>query len=170
MARKVFFSFHYEHDVWRVGQVRNSWLLQKGETNTFMDAADWEAVKKRGDVAVKAWIDRQLHGTGVTIVLIGTYTAKRDYVMYEIEQSYKRGNGLLGIHINRIKNNKKRISQKGKNPLDYVEVEKKESFLFFTNTYRYKLSELFKTYDWVLDDGRKNIGAWIEDAAQRAGR
>jgi len=54
MARKVFFSFHYKHDVWRVGQVRNSWLLQKGEANTFMDAADWEAVKKRGEAAVKA--------------------------------------------------------------------------------------------------------------------
>jgi len=65
MARKVFFSFHYKYDIWRVGQVRNSWLLQKGETNTFMDAADWEAVKKRGEPAVRAWIDRQLHGTGV---------------------------------------------------------------------------------------------------------
>ena len=170
MARKVFFSFHYEHDIWRVSQVRNSWLLQKGETNTYMDAADWEAVKKRGDAAVKSWIDRQLHGTGVTAVLIGTYTADRDYVMYEVEQSYKRGNGLLGIYINRIRSNKRRISRKGKNPLDHVEVEKEKDFLFFTRTYRYKLSELFKTYDWVLDDGRKNIGAWIEDAAQRAGR
>ena len=24
MARKVFFSFHYERDAWRVAQVRNS--------------------------------------------------------------------------------------------------------------------------------------------------
>lgn len=170
MPRRVFFSFHYKHDAWRVSQVRNSWLLQKGETNTFMDAADWETVKKRGDGAVKTWIDRQLVGTGVTVVLIGTHTANREFVMYEIEQSYRRGNGLLGIYINRIKNNQKKISRKGKNPLNYVTVERKEGFLFFTNTYRYKLSELFKTYDWVLDEGRNNIGDWIEDAARRAGR
>ncbi len=170
MARRVFFSFHYKHDAWRVSQVRNSWLTQKGETNTFMDAAAWEAVKKRGDAAVKAWIDRQLQGTGVTVVLIGTYTASREFVMYEIEQSYKRRNGLLGIYINRIRNSQKRISRRGKNPLDYVTVEKEKDFWLFTRTYRYKLSELFKTYDWVQDDGRNNIGAWIEDAASRAGR
>lgn len=135
-----------------------------------MDAAAWEAVKKRGDAAVKAWIDRQLQGTGVTVVLIGTYTASREFVTYEIEQSYKRKNGLLGIYINRIRNSQKRISRKGKNPLDYVTVEKEEDYWLFTKTCRYKLSELFKTYDWVQDDGRNNIGAWIEDAARRAGR
>ncbi|MGF9996732.1 TIR domain-containing protein [Bacillus safensis] len=28
MARKVFFSFHYERDAWRAGQVRNSNITQ----------------------------------------------------------------------------------------------------------------------------------------------
>ena len=27
MARKVFFSFHYERDAWRVAQVRNSNII-----------------------------------------------------------------------------------------------------------------------------------------------
>jgi len=32
------------------------------------------------------------------------------------------------------------------------------------------LSELYRTYDWVKDEGRQNIGEWIEEAARRAGR
>jgi hypothetical protein len=52
---------------------------------------------------VKRLIDRGLEGTTVTCVLIGEHTAKRKFVTYEIQQSIKRGNGLLGIHINNIK-------------------------------------------------------------------
>ena len=32
------------------------------------------------------------------------------------------------------------------------------------------LSEIYPTYDWVNDDGRANMGKWIEAAAKRAGR
>ncbi|HEY1171342.1 MAG TPA: TIR domain-containing protein [Verrucomicrobiae bacterium] len=99
MARRVFFSFHYQNDIWRVSQVRNSWLLHDGETNTFMDSASWESVKKQGVSAIKSWIDRQLKGTGVTVVLVGSQTAERRYVRYEIEESYKKGNGLLVVFI-----------------------------------------------------------------------
>ena len=28
----------------------------------------------------------------------------------------------------------------------------------------------YKTYDWVNDDGRSNLGTWIEAAAKAAGR
>src|SRR5689334_5808476 len=114
-TRRVFFSFHHQNDSWRVGQVRNSWLTQKGESNTFMDAAAWEEVRRKGEAAVKAWIDRELDGTGVTVVLIGEYTASRPFVRYEIEQSFKRGNGLLGVFIHRIKNSERRTSRKGRN-------------------------------------------------------
>lgn len=170
MPRRVFFSFHYEHDVWRVGQVRHSWIGQKGETSAFVDAASWEAVKRRGETAVKSWIDRQLEGTGVTVVLIGTYTSTRAYVNYEIKQSYRQRKGIVGIYIHGIKNNKKRTARKGKNPLDDVVVEKQESVLFFKWKQQYRLSDIFKTYDWAEDNGRENMPAWIEEAAEIAGR
>jgi hypothetical protein len=32
------------------------------------------------------------------------------------------------------------------------------------------LSDIYRTYDWVNEDGRNNIGAWIEAAAKKAGR
>jgi len=122
MARRGFFSFHYQ-DAWRVNQVRNSWVAQKGETNRFLDSADWEKVQRKGEAAIKDWIDSQLNGTGVKVVLIGKETAQRKYVRYEIEESHRRGNGLLGIYINRIKDSKGCISAKGPNPLTRVKVK-----------------------------------------------
>ena len=72
MARKVFFSFHYERDVWRAGQIRNSWVTKPNrETAGFWDSASWEEVKKKGEDAIHRWIDNQLNGTSVTVVLIG---------------------------------------------------------------------------------------------------
>ena len=171
MARRVFFSFHHQLDSWRVGQVRNAWLLQKGEANTFMDAAAWEAVRRKGDAAIKAWIDRELNGTSVTVVLIGQETVSRPYVKYEIEESFRRKNGLLGIHIHGIKNSDRRTCRRGRNPLvDFTGMADHPfwGFLGFRSERRY--SEIFQTFDWVCDDGRRNMGDWIEEAARRAGR
>ena len=76
MARHVFFSFHYERDIWRASQVRNSWVTQPNrESSGFWDAASWEEVKKKGDLEVKKWIRDQMKGTSVTVVLIGTETS-----------------------------------------------------------------------------------------------
>lgn len=104
MARRVFFSFHYEKDIWRASQVRNSWVTKPDrEAAGFWDAASWEEIKKKGDEAVKRWIRDQLNGTSVTVVLIGTETSERRYVQYEIEQSWERNNGLIGVYIHNIK-------------------------------------------------------------------
>ena len=62
MARKVFFSFKYE-DVSRAMVVRKSWVMQGRDAAGFIDAADFEKVKRQGDTAIKNWIDNQLKGT-----------------------------------------------------------------------------------------------------------
>lgn len=59
MARKFFFSFHYENDVWRGNIVRNSWLT-KGNSAGFIDSATFEEVRKGGDAEIKKWIREQL--------------------------------------------------------------------------------------------------------------
>jgi hypothetical protein len=171
MARRVFFSFHHQKDSWRVGQVRNSWLGQKGTTNTFMDAAAWEAVQRKGEAAVKAWIDREMLGTGVTVVLIGQLTASRPYVRYEILQSIKKGKGLLGIHVHAIRDRNRRTSRKGHNPLQDFTVTRDDPWFGFLGVKsEQKLSEIFQTFDWEKDDGRANMPDWIEEAARRANR
>lgn len=103
MARKVFFSFHYGRDVWRVNVVRNSGVVEGVSAAGFHDASVWEETKKKGDEAIKKLIDSGLDGTSVTVVLIGAETANRTYVSYEIEKSVARGNGILGIRINNVK-------------------------------------------------------------------
>jgi|ERR1700722_2081756 len=103
MARKVFFSFHYGRDVWRVNVVRNSGVVEGVSAAGFHDASVWEETKKKGDEAIKKLIDCGLDGTSVTVVLIGAETANRSYVSYEIEKSVARGNGILGIRINNVK-------------------------------------------------------------------
>lgn len=161
MARRVFFSFHYERDVWRAGQVRNSWVTKTDrETAGFIDAASWEAVKKRGDDAIKRWIAEQLNGTSVTVVLIGAETASRDWVIYEIKESFKKENGLLGIFIHDIKDQNQRTDIKGKNPFDILYIERDGKKVF--------LSQLYPTYDWVIDRGYENLGKWVEAVASKS--
>jgi MTH538 TIR-like domain (DUF1863) len=103
MARRVFFSFHHARDVWRAGQVRNSWVTQDREAAGFWDAPEWEEVKKKDTATIHRWIDRQMAGTSVTVVLIGAQTATRPHVKYEIEQSVAQKKGLLGIRIHKLK-------------------------------------------------------------------
>ena len=37
------------------------------------------------------------------VVLIGSETASRKWVQYEIEQGWKRGKGVVGIYIHNLK-------------------------------------------------------------------
>jgi hypothetical protein len=162
MARRVFFSFHYERDAWRAAQVRNSGLLADQESVGFLDAAEWEQVKRRGEGAVERWIDRQLDGTSVTVVLIGAQTSERPYVGYEIKASHVRGNGMLGIYINSVRDQANNVDIKGENPFDKWQLQQQGRPIL--------LSAIYPTYDWVADQGRVNMSDWIETAAGRAGK
>lgn len=160
MARKAFFSFHYERDVWRAGQVRNSWVTKDDrEAAGFWDSAAWEEVKKKGTEAVEKWIDDQLKGTSVTVVLIGAETSTRDYVGYEIKQSHAKKNGMLGIYIHNLKDSSQKTDTKGANPFDKWTFKDADGNVV-----------TYPTYDWVSDDGYNKMGEWIEAAAKKAGR
>lgn len=113
MARKVFFSFHYQRDLWRVNVVRNSGAIEGVSAAGFHDESLWEETKKKGEEAVKKLINKGMDGTSVTVVLIGAQTASREYVSYEIERSVARGNGLLGVRINHIKDASGRVNPAG---------------------------------------------------------
>ena len=91
MARRVFFSFHYERDVWRANVVRKSWVTKPDrKTAGFIDAAEFEKIQRQGDLAVKRWINSQLKETSVMGVLIGTETYTRRWVRYEIIKSFDK--------------------------------------------------------------------------------
>jgi len=158
MARRVFFSFHYERDNWRASQVRNSWVTKPDrQIAGFWDKAEWEQVKQRGDPAIKAWIDNQLKGTSVTIALIGSETCDRKWVRYEIEQSIARGNGIIGVRIHNLKDKDGNTDDEG--DLDFGLVDGVHTF-----------EELFDVYDWKEDDGYNNFADWVEQCAIISGR
>lgn len=102
MPRHVFFSFHYEKDIFRVNQIRNLPEIVDEAAAGFKDKSLWEESKTKGDAVIKALIDRALVGTSVSIVCIGSETAGRKYVDYEIERSILRGNGMLGVRIHHL--------------------------------------------------------------------
>jgi MTH538 TIR-like domain (DUF1863) len=102
MARHVFFSFHYDRDIWRVNQVRNASMFVGADVAGYFDRSLWENAQKQGDAGIRRMIDNALWGTSVTAVLIGRETATRTYVDYEIEQSIARGNGIFGIRIHHL--------------------------------------------------------------------
>jgi hypothetical protein len=155
MARKVFFSFHFKRDAWRAGQVRNSNLLAKEDEYGVIDAAEWEKIEKEGDGAIERWINGQLQNTSVTAVLIGAQTAERDWIGYEIKKSWERGNAIIGIRIHNVKNHDQETDVAGPNPFDLIK--------FTDGT---TLSSVCKTYDWVTDNGRENLGKWVEESFQ----
>jgi hypothetical protein len=145
MARRAFFSFKYE-DCSRAMVVRNSWVTQGKEAAGFIDAADFEDLEQEGDEAIQSWIDGQLKGTSVTVVLVGADTCASKWVKYEIAKSKELGHGLIGIDISKIKDLSGDTSDRcGKIPAGY-------SF-----------------YLWFKEDGYNNMGDWIEEAATEAG-
>jgi len=157
MARSVFFSFHYQNDIWRANRVRNSNVVEGVAAAGFKDASLWEETKKKGDAAIKKLIDDALVGTTVTAILIGSKTAGRKYIDYEIKQSYARRNGLLGIYIHNLKNERGLTDVQGRNPFMDYHVTSPDG------SKRY-LSDIFKTYDWIYNDGYNNFGNWVESA------
>lgn len=159
MARRVFFSYHFDRDFWRANQVRQSWVAKPNrEAAGFFDAADQEEVKRSSDEAIKRWIDSQLEHTSVTAVLIGRETASRKYVRYEIERSFERGNALLGIRIHGLRNREGRTTSPGDNPLS--------DYLVKTEAGKVRLSDIYPTYDWSYDHGRQNLSNWIQEARE----
>lgn len=159
MARRTFFSFHYNNDNWRAGIVRNSWVTKERAAAGFFDSADWEEVKEKKDADIEKWIDGQLTGTSVTVVLIGEKTYGRKWVNYEITASWKkRGNGLIGIYVHQIKDQNQKTTSKGKNPFEQWTFKRGDRVIHIP------------VYDWVNDDGYNNMGDWIEEAAKSAGK
>lgn len=116
MARRVFFSFHYQRDIWRINQIRSIPNVIGCAAAGFQDASLWEAARNKSDAAIMRMIDGALSNTTVTVVFIGQQTANRTFINYEIEQSIRRGNGLVGIQIHHLENQKKETDAPGATP------------------------------------------------------
>jgi hypothetical protein len=117
MARKCFYSFHYQPDNARASQVRNIGTI---EGNRPAPDNDWEKVTKGGDDAIKKWIADQMNGRTCCIVLVGSATANRKWINHEIVKAWDKGMGVVGIYIHGLKNLAGETSAQGYNPFDYI--------------------------------------------------
>jgi hypothetical protein len=116
MSRRVFFSFHYQRDIWRVNQIRSIPNIIGSAAAGFQDASLWEEAKKKSPADVEKLIDKGLEGTSVTVVFIGAKTAGRRFIDYEINKSLERGNGIVGIQIHHLKDKNGQIDSWGETP------------------------------------------------------
>ena len=196
MARRVFFSFHFQRDIFRVNVVRNSDVTKKNvEQSGYWDHSLWEETKKKGDLALQKLIEAGLVNTSVTAVLAGTETANRKWVRYELVKSFERGNGLLTIYINRIAKLDQTTDPQGPDPLSqlYFQISNdgrtatvvqyvSGNWQAYMNINASALPDRAKqaksgflslgalSYDWVANNGYSNFGTWVEAAAKAAGR
>jgi hypothetical protein len=97
--RRVFFCFHFEHDFWRVHELRRELGAAVAQQAGFFDPAEYEALLRRDKAAIARAIRERVAGSSVTLVLIGSETASRPVVALEIEESLANRNGFLGLHI-----------------------------------------------------------------------
>ena len=115
--RQVFYSFHYKPDSWRASKVRNIGVIEGN--NPVSDNA-WETIARGGDNAIKQWINDQMKYRSCTIVLVGSNTANRRWINYEIVKSWDDGKGVVGIYIHGLTDSEGHTSQKGDNPFSYI--------------------------------------------------
>jgi hypothetical protein len=146
MARKVFYSFHFNDDNWRAGQVRNIGAVEGDKP---VNGNKWEEVKEKSDDIIKAWIDKNLADKSCLVVLIGENTSSRKWVKYEINKAWELKKGVCGIYINKLSDSNGNQSKKGSNPLaSYIPI----------------FESGFTTSSYVYDDIKNNIESLVEKA------
>ena len=145
--RQVFYSFHYKPDCRRAARVRNIGVV---EGNKPAPDNDWEEITEGGDQEIENWIDEQLKYRSCTVVLVGSNTANRKWINYEIVESWNSGMGVVGIHINGLKDLDGTLSSKGDNPFDYIPFGDSDK----------KLSEIVKCHTPTGSDSRERYN-WI---------
>lgn len=124
MAKRVFFSFHYQDVIdFRANVVRNHWMTKPDrEAAGYFDASVWETAKKQGEIALKRLINGALDNTSNSCILVGSETYMRPWVRYEIMKSFRRGNHLFAVHVNSVKGKNGSAKPLGPNPFEYLGV------------------------------------------------
>jgi hypothetical protein len=162
MAIKVFFTFHYEQELWRARIIRQAWIDQGGQALGFWDEAAWQ--RARSSERHLALIDQAVHDAEVTAVLITRGTSDQGYIQYAVCKSHQTGKGLLAIYMHNIPDAQGTKALIGDTHFGEIERDANGNRVFFWQRY--------PTYRWVIEDGPQNLRPWIDhaDAALRRTR
>jgi hypothetical protein len=123
VARRVFFSFDFDGDAGRADRIRGSGALAEANMEGFFRPAEFDEAMKQGSEATQRLMQKHLQNTSVTVVLIGAESAKLTWVRYAINQSIEQKNGLLGIYIGHLRDERGRTPMQGLKPMVPAGVE-----------------------------------------------
>lgn len=139
-SRRIFLSYDYRRDAHRAAAVRAAWIAQGGVVHLETAKAN-----RKSDIA--QWIDRGIADASVTVVLVGSHTRHSKWVEYEIRQSELKGKGLLSVDVSGIRDQfGDRSTCEGELPVGYP------------------------FYNWITDDGERNLARWVDQAVRSCGR
>lgn len=97
-TRNAFISFHTD-DEWAVNLLRSQ-AKDKRFDVSFRDYS----IKEPFDTAWKSQAKDVIDQTSVTIVMIGSDTASREAVNWEIREAHKQGKKVIGVRIHKDEN------------------------------------------------------------------
>jgi len=158
MPRHVFFSFCYDDDCFRTNQVRHMGAI---EGQRVCHANEWETIWRNGDAAIQHWIDGQMQGKSCVVVLIGTNTASRPWVNYEIRKGWNDGKGVLGINIHGLKCARSgTTSAMGASPFIGIGLNNGRRLSDYVPVYNPSGWDSQQVYNSIAN----NLGSWIDYA------
>ena len=164
--RQIFYSFHFANDFWRTQQIRNIGSI---DGNNPVSANQWEEIKRKGEDSIKKWIEDNLKYKSCLVVLVGSETAFRKWVIYEIERAWNLNKGVVGIYIHNLKDQNGKTSYQGCNPFDYLTMERDGKKLSdIVNLY---IPSAFYPADYSLSTSQavyRNISDNIENCIEEA--
>lgn len=138
----AYFSYHFANDAARASAARRVMAIEADDP---ISPTAWEDLGYGGDTAVTRWVIERMRSKECLIVLIGSQTASRKWVKYEIKQAWESGRGVMGINIHSLLDARGKESKPGKNPFD--------DFVYDG----IRLSELVRVYEPLGDTAQENL-------------
>lgn len=209
---RVFFSLHYEADVFRVNQIRamrapkarqtswhrhdyqigrfgfaslrkvrsgpggpEAWELQRWQLGRLgpgkqewraidtglVEGNEWQSIAEGDDAAIERWINRQMKRASCVIVLIGSETAHRRWVSYEIKKAWADRKGVLGIYVHNLVGTRHKQAPMGEDPFEGIVINGRHVSEVI-KVYNPPFTESTKVYNYI----RENLDSWIEHAIE----
>lgn len=147
----VFFAFDRALDSARAEMLRERWDGPDRTSSGFCDDSTWASVQMRGVEGVVDWVQSEMVGSDVVVVLIGAETTFCGHVKTAIERGVEAGLGVVGIRVHQIPGADGMRGMPGPDPLFALHAE-------------------VTTHDWMPGFSDRFLTDWVYMAAQRAGR
>lgn len=158
MAKSVFYSFHYDRDAFRVQQIIQ---MGKIEGQTILNAQAWEEVKRKGNAAIEKWIAEQMAYKKAVVVLVGSQTASRPWVRYEITKAWNDKRPLVGVRIHGLSDGT--TDTAGANPFEKVKLSDGSTLATYVPLYNPAGSDSKQVYASI----KANLENWVDAAYRR---